>query len=130
LRCPDLGASLNPLLAYTRLFPEILAYDRNVFPPVADFYGAILGEHSVRAIPIPHDCTDGFLEAYWRRPEVYFDPTARAAISSFARLRNAEAGLAKLRRDLNDGTWLRRNAELLDKPELDLGYRLVIGIRA
>jgi hypothetical protein len=48
-------------------------------------------------------------------------------MSSFARLRNAEAGLAKLRLDLDDGTWLRRNGELLLKPELDLGYRLVVG---
>jgi hypothetical protein len=36
-------------------------------------------------------------------------------------------GLANLRRDLDDGTWAGRNAELLTKHELDLGYRLVIG---
>jgi len=41
-----------------------------------------------------------------------------------------DSGLAKLRRDLGDGTWARRNAELLTKHELDLGYRLVIGERS
>jgi hypothetical protein len=34
-----------------------------------------------------------------------------------------------LRRDLDDGTWARRNSELIEKSELDLGYRLVIGER-
>jgi hypothetical protein len=37
--------------------------------------------------------------------------------------------LAALRRDLDDGTWLRRNGRLLKLGELDLGYRLVIGTR-
>ena len=91
------------------------------------FYGALFKTMDVRAVPIPHDCTDGFLEAYWRRPEAYFDPYARLAISSFARVPRVHDGLAALRRDLDDGTWARRNADLLAKHELDLGYRLVIG---
>jgi hypothetical protein len=37
--------------------------------------------------------------------------------------------LAKLRRDLDDGTWLCRNGYLLEKTELDLGYRIVIAKR-
>jgi hypothetical protein len=38
--------------------------------------------------------------------------------------------LARLRRDLDDGTWMRRNGHLLELPELDLGYRIVIGARS
>jgi SAM-dependent methyltransferase len=110
-------------------FPEILAYDLTAFPSVAAFYGAIFKNLEIRAVSIPHDCTDGFLEAYWRRPESYFDPQARLAISSFARLADVDSALTALRRDLNDGTWARRNAELLGKTQLDLGYRLVIGER-
>jgi hypothetical protein len=79
---------------------------------------------------IPHDCTDGFLEAYWRRPEAYFDPYARLSISSFARVHDVDSGLSALRRDLDDGTWARRHATLLTKHELDLGYRIVIGERS
>jgi SAM-dependent methyltransferase len=110
-------------------FPEILAYDRTVFPP-ASHYGALLNNVVVRPVLIPHDCTDGFLEAYWRRPEVYFDAGARLAISSFARLADVESGLTALRRDLDDGTWARRNNDLLDRTEIDLGYRLVVGERS
>ena len=43
-------------------------------------------------MPIPHDCRDGFLMAYWRRPEAYLDPAVRANISVFALLPAAEVG--------------------------------------
>jgi hypothetical protein len=52
----------------------------------------------------------------------------RAGISVFQVLPEADvrAGLARLRADLEDGTWARRNAELLERAELDLGIRLVV----
>jgi hypothetical protein len=52
----------------------------------------------------------------------------RRAISAFANI-GVASGLAALRRDLDDGTWLRRNGHLLQLTELDVGYRLVIGTR-
>ena len=110
-------------------FPEIFDYDLTKFPRAAPFYGTMFKTLDIRVVPIPCDCVDGFLEAYWRRPEAYFDPNARSAISTFAYIADVDSGLAKLRRDLDDGTWVRRNAELLTKQELDLGYRLVIGER-
>jgi SAM-dependent methyltransferase len=111
-------------------FPEILSRDRNLFPPALSYYGAVFERVEIVRVPIPHDCTDGFLEAYWRRPEVYLDPRARAAISPFAIMPDLDGGLARLRSDLDDGTWLSRNGHLLTLSERDLGYRLVIGTRA
>jgi hypothetical protein len=35
-------------------------------------------------------------------------------------------GLARLHADLASGTWDRQHQDLLDLPELDLGYRLLI----
>jgi SAM-dependent methyltransferase len=106
-------------------FPEIWAIDRPIFPTL-DELGRRLGPIEVRPVPVPHDCTDGFVGAYWRRPEAYLDPGVRGAMSTFAKLTGAEPGLARLDRDLADGTWHRRHADLLDLEELDLGYRLVI----
>jgi len=79
-------------------------------------------------VPIPHDCRDGFLMAYWRRPEAYLDPEVRANISVFSLLPAAEvdAMVASLRADLGSGAWARRNAALLDLDELDLGYRVLV----
>ena len=64
------------------------------------------------------------------RPHAYLDSGARGAISTFATIDDVEAGLARLRGDLEDGTWKRRHDHLLRQSELDLGYRLVIARRA
>ena len=106
-------------------FPEILPADRVTFPTLRTIE-AVLGSAEVLPVPIPADCTDGFLGAYWRRPEKYLDPAKRAAISAFAKLDDVEPRIAQLQNDLEDGTWARRNADLLALPELDLGYRLLI----
>lgn len=79
----------------------------------------------VEPVPVPHDCVDGFLGAYWRRPEVYLDASARRAMSSFA-LVDAHEGLARLERELADGTWDRRWGHLRTLDTLDLGYRLLV----
>jgi SAM-dependent methyltransferase len=79
-------------------------------------------------VPIPHDCRDGFLMAYWRRPDAYLDATVRANISVFSLLPAAEveAMVDSLRADLESGEWTRRNAELLELDELDFGYRVLV----
>jgi SAM-dependent methyltransferase len=89
---------------------------------------AALGVTREEVMPIPHDCRDGFLLAYWRRPEAYLDATVRANISVFALLPAAEveAMIAALRADLESGAWMRRNADLLDRDEYDVGLRLLI----
>ncbi len=99
--------------------PALWAYDRTIFPPLDR-----LGGRAVVPVPIPADCVDGFLGAYWRRPEAYLDPAVRFAMSTFSKI-DATAGMAQLARDLDDGTWARAHGALLDQPELDIGYRLV-----
>lgn len=87
-----------------------------------------LGEVEMRPVPIPHDCRDGFLGAFWRRPEAYLDPAVRAGISVFALLPEAEVddAVGRLRADLESGAWERRNAAILERDELDLGFRVVV----
>jgi SAM-dependent methyltransferase len=87
-----------------------------------------LGGGRIETVPIPHDCRDGFLHAYWRRPHAYLDPGVRAGISVFPRLEpdEVEDGLTRLAADLHSGDWTRRHGGLLDLDELDLGYRLVV----
>ena len=77
-------------------------------------------------VPVPHDCTDGFLGAYWRRPRAYLDPRVRSAISTFSKITRAEEGLSRLDADLRSGAWHRRHGHLLSLSELDLGYRLIV----
>lgn len=65
---------------------------------VRDYLAELLGQHAarfpsierlrehlphpeVRVLPVPRDCHDGFMAAFWARPEAYLDPTTRAATS-------------------------------------------------
>jgi SAM-dependent methyltransferase len=108
-------------------FPEIAAHDRTIFRSSAALRALLerkIGPARITPVLIPCDCRDGFLGAYWRRPECYLDAERRSAISSFARI-DAEPGLGKLRADLSSGRWAERNGRLLDLDELDVGYRLV-----
>lgn len=113
-------------------FPEILAHDRTIFPTAAALSatleqvagGRAGGAVRMAALPIPHDCIDGMLCAYWRRPECYLDAARRSAISSFAGI-DAGPGLAKLQADIASGQWTARNDHLLRLHALDLGYRIV-----
>ena len=103
---------------------EIYELDRRQFPTLREIERAI-GPIEAEALPVPADCTDGFLGAYWRRPAEYLDPRARAAISTFSRFDTA-AAIARLAAELVDGTWSARHRELLNRSELDVGYRLVV----
>lgn len=110
-------------------FPEIHAWDDKQFPTIEQLRGW-LGPITVESIPIPADCIDGFLGAYWRRPWAYLDAQVRAGMSTFAKINRLEEGLQRLRRDLESGTWEQRYGHLLTLDELDIGYRLVVRQRA
>jgi SAM-dependent methyltransferase len=108
-------------------FPQHAREDVEGFPSLADQAAVLDAEAEV--VPIPWDCRDGFMSAFWRRPEAYLDPSVRAGISTLAKRSDDELaeGLARLRADLQSGAWARRHADLLERDELDLGYRLLVG---
>lgn len=106
--------------------PESAAFDRARMPPIAAVF-QWMGGADVIAVPVPHDCTDGFFSAYWRRPQAYVDPIVRAGASNLAQLGAAvDRAVAMLEDDLRTGVWYERNREILDLDEIDLGYRLLV----
>jgi SAM-dependent methyltransferase len=108
--------------------PELGELDRALFPDVAEVASHLLVDR-VEVVPVPADCTDGFGGAYWRRPEAYLDPAVRSSISGLALLeeRVVARGVARLARELENGTWDAKYGHLRNLPELDLGYRLIVG---
>ncbi|MFI6621026.1 class I SAM-dependent methyltransferase [Streptomyces sp. NPDC050528] len=107
--------------------PQAAAYDdTRAVPP--ERLAALLGGARVETVPVPHDCTDGFGAAYWRRPHAYLDPEVRAGISMLAQTgEDALApGLARLADDLATGRWHERNADLLALDTVDVGYRILV----
>lgn len=109
----------------TDYFPEIAALDERLMPPLSTFR-RWLGPVRACALPVPHDCQDGFLHAYWRRPEAYLDPHIRSGSSAFWSIGSAAAGLERLARDLDTGAWAERHGRLRGLEAYDAGYRLVV----
>lgn len=109
----------------TDYLPEILAVDGRDMPALS-----LLERHpgSIRVfdLPIPEDCVDGFLGAYWKRPAAYLREEIRSAISVFSKIGDPTPGLAALEADLASGAWERRYGQVMRESELDLGYRLVV----
>ena len=93
--------------------PEIVEHDRKTFPTI-EYLQAVLPNVQVETVPVPADCTDGFLVALWSRPEAHLDPNVRRASSTWHRLSPeiVETGLEGLRRDLDSGEWDRLHGPL------------------
>jgi SAM-dependent methyltransferase len=109
--------------------PQIAEYERTLacLTVVGEELARGGAELAISPVPVPGDCADGFLGAYWRRPEAYLEPAVRAAMSGIA-LIDQDAVTAASRRladDLASGRWHERNGRLLKRSEIDLGYRLV-----
>jgi SAM-dependent methyltransferase len=121
---------VGPQLWLSEYFPEVWAFDDTRAPRIDEVVAALGGRGRVRVevLPVPHDCTDGFMAAYWRRPDAYLDADVRAGISSLAQLGDAATagGVERLAADLESGAWHDRHAELLELDEYDGGYRLII----
>lgn len=106
--------------------PEIESTDTHLFPSIEKLINILGGSASVETVNIPHDCTDGFMCAYWRRPRMYLNSAARQAISTFSRLGDITGGLNRLRKDVDSGQWHRTYRSLLNQTQMDCGYRLVV----
>jgi SAM-dependent methyltransferase len=109
----------------THYLPELAILDESQMPEMAD-YQRWLGNIEIKPLLVPHDCSDGFLHAYWRRPEAYLDPRIRSGSSSFWAIGDVNAGIQRLAADLVSGEWERRYFDLLTLDVYDAGYRLVI----
>lgn len=113
--------------------PALVELDAVLFPTASEL-AAALGPVRVTPLRVPHDCVDGFLGAYWRRPEAYLDAGVRSGMSTFGRLapeaaRSVDAGLARLADDLASGRWEARYGHLRAQEQIDLGYRIVVAER-
>jgi len=73
--------------------------------------------------------SDGFYEAYWRRPAAYLDVHVRRGMSIWARVRpDAEQRVVRrLGDDVASGRRAERHRDLIDLDAAELGERLLIG---
>jgi SAM-dependent methyltransferase len=114
-----------------RYLPHVRDQDAAAFPALAAIASALAGTATVTPIPVPRECVDGFLGAFWARPEAYLDPAVRAGMSTLAAAGESvlAEGLTRLAADLDSGEWDARYGHLRSLPELDLGYRVIVARR-
>ncbi len=98
--------------------PEVLDAEARRYPPLDRLTSALGGTTTVQPVPIPLDCTDGFNEAYYGRPELLLDPAARQACSAWSFLddRARRDFDTSLRRALGSGSWDEAFGHLRSRP--------------
>ncbi|MEO6532196.1 MAG: class I SAM-dependent methyltransferase [Pseudolysinimonas sp.] len=108
--------------------PQVIVTEAGRYPSMSRLASSVGGAIDVSSVPIPLDCTDGFGEAYYGRPEALLDPGARRANSawSFVDAATADRYVAALAADLASGEWDKRFGALRTQPEFDGSLRLIV----
>lgn len=108
--------------------PEVIDTEARRYPAITDLAAGLGGTVTVESVAIPLDCSDGFNEAYYGRPESLLDPGARRANSawSFVGEQAQERFVQELGRDLSTGSWDEQYGRLRNQPTFDGSLVLVI----
>lgn len=108
--------------------PELIAAERRRFPLIDRIGRALGGSLEVRTVPIPRDCTDGFTEAYYARPERFLDAAVRRGQSAWTFLADGveDAIVERLESALHSGAWDARFGAFRTAPELVGSLRMVV----
>ena len=144
---PDLAAGLRELRRVTRgpvvvltadpeplrrfwlgeYAPELIEVESGRMPPVDDIGELLGGRVVVEPVLLPADCTDGFAEAYFGRPEALLDDRVRRSQSAWGFIEpEVEArSVAALATALDDGSWDARHGHLRTLAEYPGSLRLV-----
>jgi SAM-dependent methyltransferase len=109
-------------------FAEPMAFERPRFGTAPEIAAELGGATRIETIPTPADCTDGFFEAYWNRPEALLDPAVRASQSIWQLVepRVEERIIARLAADLESGRWDEEHGALRGQESYEGSLRLVI----
>lgn len=112
-------------------FPWLLEEASSAFPCVQDLMRDIT-RWTGRTVkdfpfPLPTDLSDRFAASGWAQPSAYLNPDVRRGISSFARMPEdaLQAGLNRLKADLDSGKWSANYGQILNLHEYDAGYRFL-----
>ena len=107
--------------------PELIAAERRRYPPPT-LIGQWLGPGArVSTVPVPRDCTDGFTEAYYARPEAFLVEANRRAQSAWTFVPDdvERACVARLAADLDSGAWDAAHGHLRSQDSFAGSLRLV-----
>ena len=108
--------------------PELIAAERRRYPP-PELIGRWLGPDArVSTVPVPRDCTDGFTEAYYARPEAFLVEANRRAQSAWTFVPDdvERASVARLAADLDSGAWDASHGHLRSQDSFAGSLRMIV----
>lgn len=120
---------LDSLPAWQRDYlAEGIEIERPRFRSLGTVAAALGGQTRIERFPTPSDCTDGFFEAFWNRPERLLDPAVRGAQSIWPLLAPGveDRIVERLGEALSSGDWDAEHGHLREMAEYDGALRLVI----
>lgn len=108
--------------------PELIEAERARYPTIEHIGRVLGGDTEVIDVQIPRECTDGFTEAYYARPESFLDDNVRHSQSAWSFVNEDEAAesVGRLRHDLSTGEWDRRFGDLREQPYFVGSLRLLV----
>ena len=139
IEIPAVAVARGPVVIFTFELADLIAWQRDYFAAAVALeqprFGTVeevaaeLGGHlRIERMPTPADCTDGFFEAFWNRPQPLLDPTVRASQSIWELLEPGveERIFERLAADLESGKWDADHGALREMPSYEGSLRLVI----
>lgn len=109
-------------------FPELIAVEQARYPKINVITDLLGNKCEVIPIPIPLNCTDGFQEAFYGRPEAFLSEHVRKAQSAWGFL-NADKItqlVNRLEKDLQSGAWDKKFGHYRTQPWFTGALRLII----
>ena len=110
-----------------KYFPQLIEIERSRYPKL-DQIAEYIGENlTITNIKIPFDCTDGFQEAFYGRPEAFLYEEVRNAQSAWGFLDKTleREYVNRLSEDLASGEWDRLYGYHRTLPEFEGAFRLL-----
>lgn len=112
--------------------PELIAAERKRYPAIdllVDHLSTRSRRATVATVPIPIDCTDGFTEAFYARPERFLDPAVTQSQSGWTFVDEGvkDRFVRELRSDLETGRWGARFGAWRTRPWFEGSLRLIVG---
>jgi SAM-dependent methyltransferase len=110
-----------------KYLPEFVESDRKRFPTIEQIVNCLGGTCTVEVIPVPFDCADGMLEAFYGRPEYLLNDEIRKSQSIWGVLPEGveERFVQELSRDIESGEWDRQYGHFRSQSEFRCALRLI-----
>lgn len=128
----------GPVVVLTLDIPHHIAWQRDYlrplfaaesarFPTPIEIASMIGPRAKLQSMHTPIDCQDGFIDAFWGRPEALLDPAVRSAQSAWGLVSEAEQNemVERLRTDLESGAWDAEHGHLRSRADYDGAIRIV-----